>query len=57
MPEGSNESIDEHERAPADLVRQETKRGLTTHMLEILKIPSFSSSVSNFDLLENIFDM
>lgn len=57
MPEGSKGSISEHERAPADLVRQETKSGLTSCMLEMLRIPSFSSSVSHFDLLENILDM
>lgn len=39
MPEGSKGSINEHEKAPADLVRQETERGLTRHMLEMLRIP------------------
>lgn len=57
MPEGSKGNINEHERAPADLVRQETERGLASHVLEMLRIPSFSSSVSHFDLLENILDM
>lgn len=57
VPEGSKGSINEHERAPADLIRKETKRGLSSHMLEMLRIPSFSFSVSHFDLSENTLDM
>lgn len=57
MPEGSKGSVNEHERTQADLIRKETKRRLTGCMLEILRIPSFSSSVYNFDLLKYTLDM